>query len=102
MMKNQKKKMHHPRLMKKKKTQHPRLKRNQKKEKLTPQQMMIRNQRMKNPVKRAHLNGQKRFQPKSIWILQNRWRQSNTREENLLSMWQGSIHVSSQGQTLVR
>ena len=102
MMKNQKKKMHHPRLMQKKKTQHPRLKRNQKKEKLTPQQMMIRNQRMKNPVKRAHLNGQKRFQPKSIWILQNRWRQSNTREENLLSMWQGSIHVSSQGQTLVR
>ena len=39
---------------------HPRLKRNQKKEKLTPQQMMIRNQRMKNPVKRAHLNGQKK------------------------------------------
>ena len=58
MMKNQKKKMHHPRL--KKKMHHPRLKRNQKKEKLTPQQMMIRNQRMKNPVKRAHLNGQKK------------------------------------------
>ena len=99
MMKNQKKKMHHPKT--EEKDAAPKTEEKPKEGKTDAPANDDKKSKDEKSSK-AHLNGQKRFQPKSIWILQNRWRQSNTREENLLSMWQGSIHVSSQGQTLVR